>query len=461
MGAGGSVQTSIVFDAAKFDATKDIMGLACDDTEKFNQLQDVWWGEKPKKHEGIDDDVLVDVAGLFGGEEGGGGETKSAQDDSQANASATVRLLDNPRVVATRAGGAVLAVSPVVLSGTATHDQHHSHQPMEPAGSSSRPQSPESPSKGVGRHHLQPLARHNGPSSPSSSTSPQPTLAPATSVVVASPADVSILPKLDLPHGYLDIDADRVVYVLPKVASPWKYRPEPMPGDVVVQEYERVTAFIDEFQRREEATAWRRQHPAKQRRSAKTSPRKLTSLQPTNNHSPHGQSHPTTTPLVPDDASSPADYIHVSSGSYHPPRFIPVTLDEQHAFWDAIEAYHRTRMARIAHDRALGVCVYDFNAAAAGDPELLAARHTEWVDRRDRLADDCAEARVRRADAHDVHIQQTTTDYRIYLRHLRQEQAAHLANVRVVLPRVLAMAAAQTFVQRLWLHWDAVRRTRV
>ncbi|ETW06866.1 hypothetical protein H310_02999 [Aphanomyces invadans] len=249
------------------------------------------------------------------------------------------------------------------------------------------------------------------------------------------------VPKVKAPQGRLDVEDDRLVYVLPRMVAPWKFRDEAMLEEVICAEYERMAAFIEAYQAREEAAARIMRSPGRQKRYPPGSPTFRQVMLPS---------------LT--DASPLDTQHHVQPRERVMPRFIRGTIEQKQAFWDVIDAYRRHRAAKVAADRERGVCPYDFNQAAAGRPELLEQRHVEWVRRRAVLHDVCDENRRLRQDEAELHILESTTAFRIERRHREQAHAAHREQLRRVLPMVLAVAAAQWLRQTMWLQWQNHRR---
>ncbi|RHY83418.1 hypothetical protein DYB26_000413 [Aphanomyces astaci] len=381
MGAAGSVQDAS-YDATKFAQSKAIMELAVDDAEKFAKLKEVWNVSKNS-------------------------------------------VTKEP--------------SPEPQPATAKEAKEAPQEPKETAAPKEAPK--EAPASSDAKEAPKEAAKD----APKEAAKEAPKEA-ATEAAKEAPKEAAKEAPKDAPKevakdSRLDVEGDQVVYILPKMVSPWKFRNEVMSEAVICDEYERMAAFIEAYQAREEASA---RHRPFQKSAPLGSPTFRQVLLP---------------PLP--DPTSLDPQLRVQVHRHPLPRFIPGTIEQKEAFWDVMDAYHRHRAAKLARDRKLGVCVYDFNQVAAGRPEVLETRHAEWVRRRIVLDDECAENRRLRQDEADLHVQETTTAARIDRRHRQHADAVHRADVRRVLPMVLAAAAGQWFRHTMWETWQSHRCQRI
>ncbi|CAK5146756.1 unnamed protein product [Aphanomyces euteiches] len=233
----------------------------------------------------------------------------------------------------------------------------------------------------------------------------------------------SVVPKPVAPLGHLDVVGDeedsRVVFVNPKVSSPWKYKlASPAEEQVAKQEYERMSAYIEEFQRRQDV------RPRMHRKSPKS---------PSRRHMPAVHLEPIDVPT------------RESRSSNH---FLPATEEEKQAFWESMEAHRRMRKEKSRH-RSL----FDFNLQAADHPQMLDDRHAAWLQHQSQFQEQCAETRQQREAEFEKRMQEATSEYRNHLRNLKRQHEAHQAALRPMLSIIFAAIAAHAFTTRMRALW--------
>ncbi|CAK4704248.1 unnamed protein product [Aphanomyces euteiches] len=233
----------------------------------------------------------------------------------------------------------------------------------------------------------------------------------------------SVVPKPVAPLGHLDVVGDeedsRVVFVTPKVSSPWKYKlASPAEEQVAKQEYERMSAYIEEFQRRQDV------RPRMHRKSPKS---------PSRRHMPAVHLESIDVPT------------RESRSSNH---FLPATEEEKQAFWESMEAHRRMRKEKSRH-RSL----FDFNLQAADHPQMLDDRHAAWLQHQSQFQEQCAETRQQREAEFEKRMQEATSEYRNHLRNLKRQHEAHQAALRPMLPIIFAAIAAHEFTTRMRALW--------